>query len=157
MAPSFVERLVIHAPARTVWESLTRVELMPEWMADPRMEVRVETDWTVGGAMVVCGVLHQRPFRNTGRVVAFEPYRRLAYTHLSSLSDLPDEPASHTTFAFTLSPAPGGTALDLIATGFPTESIFRHLRFYWGGALACLGRQAERRAAAPPGVGCAAY
>lgn len=142
MMPSFEESVFIDAPASAVWEHLTSAALMPVWMGDPEMAVEVETDWTVGTPVVIRG-FHHLPFRNTGTVLAFDPGERLAYTHLSSLSRLPDEPASYTTFDFTLSAVADGTSLHLVASGFPTDAVFRHLRFYWGGALACLKRCVE--------------
>ncbi|KRF01869.1 hypothetical protein ASG87_10195 [Frateuria sp. Soil773] len=99
----------------------------------------------MGGSIVVRGIRHARS-GNNGTVREFEPVARLAYTHRSSLSRLPDEPGSYTTLAFGLEPAGDAASLTLAATGFPTEAVFRHLKFYWGGALECLKRQAERRA-----------
>lgn len=144
MTPPFEESVCIDAPASAVWEHLTSVALMPAWMADPAMALEVQTDWTVGSHVLMHGI-HHGPFRNSGRVLAFDPCRRLAYTHLSSLSRLPDQPASYTTLDFTLAPVAEGTSLRLVACGFPTEAVFRHLRFYWGGALACLKRCVESR------------
>lgn len=37
------------------------------------------------------------------------------------------------------------TSLTLVANGFATDSIFRHLQFYWGGTLECLKRHVEQR------------
>ena len=140
---TFEESVLIAAPADAVWENLTSTQLAPQWMGDPEMAVELETEWIVGGPVVVRG-FHHVPFENTGKVLAFEPGRRLVYTHLSSLSRLPDEPASYTTLAFALSPVTDGSSLLLVASGFPTGAVFRHLKFYWGGALACLRRQVER-------------
>lgn len=142
MMQPFEESVLVAAPISAVWEHLTSAALMPAWMGDPEMAVEVETDWAVGSPVVMRGV-HHLPFRNTGTVLAFDPGRRLAYTHLSSLSRLPDVPDSYTTFDFTLSPVADGTSLRLVASGFPTEAVFRHLRFYWGSALACLKRCVE--------------
>lgn len=144
---TFEESILIAAPVGAVWENLISTRLAPQWMGDPEMAVELETEWVVGGSVVVRG-FHHLPFENTGKVLVFEPGRRLVYTHLSSLSRLPDEAASYTTLAFTVSPVIEGTSLLLVATGFPTEAVFRHLRFYWGGALACLKRQVERIPAA---------
>lgn len=134
----------IDAPAHVVWESLTRIELMKEWMGDADMALEIETGWTVGMPIVISGFHHVR-FKNRGVVVAFEPMTRLAYTHLSSLSRLPDVPESHTTLQFALEPVKEATALHFEATGFPTESIFKHLQFYWGGTLPILKRTIEQR------------
>ncbi|MFC4311118.1 SRPBCC domain-containing protein [Steroidobacter flavus] len=138
------QAIVIDAPASVVWENLTRIELMKEWMGDPEMALEIETDWTVGHQIVISGFHHVR-FKNRGRVVAFEPMQRLAYTHLSSLSRLPEVPGSYTMLEFTLAAVNRATALQFQASGFPTESIFKHLQFYWGGTLPVLKRTIEQR------------
>jgi len=38
-----------------------------------------------------------------------------------------------------------GTSLKLRGSGFPTASIFKHLKFYWGGTLEILKQHVERR------------
>lgn len=135
---------IVNAPAHVVWESLTRVELMREWMGDADMALEIEVDWRVGMPIVISGFHHVR-FKNRGVVVAFEPMTRLAYTHLSSLSLLPDVPESHATLQFALEPMKEATALHFEAQRFPTESIFKHLQFYWGGTLPILKRAIEQR------------
>lgn len=70
---------------------------------------------------------------------------RLTYTHLSSLSRLPDNPENHTTLKFTLDSIGGTTSLSLVVTGFPSDTIFKHLQFYWGGTLDILKQHVERR------------
>lgn len=117
---------------------------MKAWMGEPEMMLGIDTDWVIGSPIVVRGV-HYGSFKNTGLVLAFEPRTRLAYTHLSSLSRLPDEPSSYTTLEFRVTEATHATSLKLRATGFPTASIFKHLDFYWGGTLEVLKRHVERQ------------
>lgn len=145
MSPSIRETVAIAAPAWAVWESLTRIECMQAWMGEPEMRIEVETGWNVGGAFVVRGH-HHEPFVNTGVVLAFEPQKALAYTHLSSSSQLPDLPQNHTVFEFALDADDDHTVLTMVATGFPTPVIFKHLQFYWAGTLDILKRHAERYA-----------
>jgi uncharacterized protein YndB with AHSA1/START domain len=140
---SIEQTVVINAPPWVVWESLTRAERMKEWMGEPEMKIEVETDWEVGGPIVVRGFHHAR-FKNTGVVLELEAPKRLRYTHLSSLSRLPDKPESYTTFEFRLDPVGDFTSLTLVVTGFPTETIFKHLQFYWSGTLEILKQHAEQ-------------
>src|SRR5262249_3693843 len=102
-------------------------------------------DWHVGGTIVVSGTLHRVRARNAGLILEFNPPTSLSYTHLSSLSRLPDQSESYTTLAFTLHPVDDRTSLTLVATGFPTETIFKHLQFYWRGTLGILKQYTERR------------
>lgn len=144
MPPSFDFALDIDAPPDQVWACLTDPALMPQWMGEPEMALTVTTDWTPGGPIVIAG-FHHVAFRNTGTVLAFEPSTRLAYTHLSSLSRLADEPAHHSRFEFRLQPRGAATALTMNGRNFATESIYRHLEFYWAGTLALLKAFAQAR------------
>ncbi|WP_426701378.1 SRPBCC family protein [Rhodanobacter sp. Col0626] len=141
---SFEHSTTINAPVECVWDSLTDIEQMKAWMGDPDMALKIDADWVIGSPMVVKGV-HYAPFKNTGTVLAFEPTTCLAYTHLSSLSRLPDQPSSYTTLEFRMALVDDATSLKLRASGFPTASIFKHLEFYWGGTLEILKRHVERR------------
>lgn len=144
MADRIRESITIDAPVAIVWESLTRPELMRAWMGEPAMKLEVNADWRIGGPVVVRGV-HTGRFENRGEVVVFEPESRLSYTHLSSVSRLSDQPENYTVFEFRLTPLDEQTRLDFEAHTFPTEVIFRHLAFYWGGTLEVIGRQAASR------------
>lgn len=141
--PEKIEQsIVIHAPLAAVWEALTRPERMQQWMGEPEMRIEVATDWTVGGPIVVRGFHHAR-FENRGTVLRFEPMQVLRYSHLSSLSRLPDTPENHSVFEFRLQPVQDGTSLAVTVTGFPTEAIFQHLDFYWRGTMTVLARCIE--------------
>jgi uncharacterized protein YndB with AHSA1/START domain len=142
MLQRFVDTVVINAPAQVVWENLTRIESMREWMGEPEMMIEVETNWNVGAPIVVRGFHHIR-FESTGVVLKFEPRKTLSYTHLSSLSRLPDQPQSYTTFEFILEPVGQHTSLTMVATNFPTPTIFKHVQFYWTGTLGILKQYSE--------------
>ena len=140
--------VVIAASPGDVWRVLTTPALMTSWMGEPEMQLEIDTDWRVGAPVEVRGV-HHVAFRNTGTVLRVDPGRALAYTHLSSLSRLPDTPENHTEIAFALAAAGEGTSLTLTLSRFPTESIARHLDFYWRTTLGILKQAVERNVSAP--------
>lgn len=142
---SIEEQVFINAPVSAVWEALTSVERMKEWMGEPEMRLEIETDWQVGNEFIVRGHHHVR-FQNTGVVRDFDPMKRLAYTHLSSLSRLPDNPENHATIGFHLAPMHNGTSLTLSITGPCSANILEHLRFYWQGTLQVLKLHVEQAA-----------
>lgn len=143
---SIEEQVLINAPVSAVWEALTHVERMQEWMGEPEMHLKIETDWQVGNKFVVRG-RHHVPFQNNGIVRDFDPMRRLAYTHLSSLSRLPDIPESHATIGFHLAPTNNATSLTLSIASPRSATIFEHLQFYWRGTLQVLKQHVEQSAA----------
>jgi len=144
MTREFQQTLVINASPSVVWEALTRRELMAQWMGEPEMGVEIETDWTEGSRITIKGFHHAR-FMNTGTVLQCRPPEVLRYSHLSSLSRLPDRPENYSVFEFRLAPAGEHTSLTLTLGGFPTESIFKHLDFYWRGTLRILKQFVEGR------------
>ncbi|MCB0126312.1 MAG: hypothetical protein KDE58_28840 [Caldilineaceae bacterium] len=73
----------------------------------------------------------------------FEPEQVVQYTHLSSLSELPDQPESYTSLEFRLAPVGPQTALTLTLRNFPTEAIYKHLAFYWNVALEIVKKRLE--------------
>ncbi len=133
----------IEASPEAVWEALTDPERMAGWMGEPEMGLEIVTDWRIGGEIVIRG-FHNGEFENRGDVVRFRPGRSLGYTHLSSVSGLPDEPENHTTIAFELIPSGEGTSLHLSVENFPTDSIYKHMAFYWNATLGVLKKMVER-------------
>lgn len=91
------------------------------------------------------GHMNGKDFENRGTVLQFEPEKALQYTHLSSISRLPDRPENHATIAFRLIPIGDQTTLELTLSNFHNESIQKHLVFYWNVTLEVLKRTVEGR------------
>lgn len=141
-----IERTVlINSAAVTVWTTLTEPALMKQWMGDPEMEIDIQTNWQVNGPIVISG-FHHLTFENKGTVLQFESGQALKYNFLSSISRLPDIPENYTVIGFTLSPADRQTALTLVITNFPTETIYRHLDFYWRTTIELIKQLVEKNA-----------
>ncbi|HYX92271.1 MAG TPA: SRPBCC domain-containing protein [Myxococcaceae bacterium] len=143
LTSAIARSVVINARAAAVWDALTNPELMRQWLGEPEMRIEVVTDWAEGSPILIRG-FHHAKFENKGTVLRFEPLGSLRYSHLSSLSRLPDRPESYSVFDFRLKPLEEGTSLTVTVTGFPTESIFKHLDFYWRGTIVVLKRFVEK-------------
>ncbi len=135
----------IDRPSSVVWEALTHPVLMKRWMHDS--EIEIVTTWEVGSPIIinVQEASYKTAFRNTGIVLQFTKDRVLEYSHLSSLSRLPDEAGNYTLIRFTLQPDGDQTLLELDLTNFPTESHYKHIDFYWTVTLKILKRFVEER------------
>lgn len=124
--------VTIHASPSEVWRALTDPDLMKQWMAEPVMRLEIVTDWKVGRPIIVKGRHNNVDFENKGTVPQFEPNSILRYSHLSSVSRLPDKAENHTVIEFRLArTAENSTALNVRTSNFPAESIFKHWEFYW--------------------------
>jgi len=142
---SFERAIFVAAPVEILWTSLTDPLRMAQWMGDDAMPVFVHHEERVGSSIVVRGRQHV-PFESRGRILAWTPTRRFTWTHLSTLSNLPDEPANYTTLDFALAVAGDGSTLEFTMAGFPTLIIRKHLVLYWDATLGVLRRHAEAHA-----------
>jgi hypothetical protein len=111
-------------------------------MGEPEMQIEIETNWKLNSPIIIRGYHHVR-FENRGVVLEFEKDKRLCYTHLSSVSRLPDIPENYSKLLFTLKEGPTATELTVTVENFPTESIQKHLEFYWRGTLTRIKAVAE--------------
>ena len=131
----------IDAPTSTVWDALTNPEIMKKWMSET--EINVVTDWKVGNPIIIHGDLHRIKFENKGMILQLEREKILKYSHLSSLSRLPDETSNYSIMEFLLAPVENQTELTLTLSNFPTDSIYKHLAFYWNVTLEILKKMIE--------------
>ena len=138
----FSKLVTIDAPASQVWQMLTTPELMKKWMM-PDIEIDIITDWKVGSPILMRGHMNGKNFENKGTVLQFEPEKVLQYSHLSSISRLPDRPESYTIMEFRLQSNENQTSLTLTLRNFPTESIYKHLTFYWNVTLEIIKKMIE--------------
>lgn len=139
------KHISIDASQSAVWAALTNPASIRQWMGGPEMGLAISTDWTVAGPLLITG-FHHAAFQNRGTILRFEPEQTLCYTHLSSLSRLSAESQNYSTLCFVLAAVPQ-TSLTLTVDNFPTETIFKHLNFYWGTTLEVLKRFVEQRPA----------
>ena len=116
---------------------------MKKWISET--DIQIITDWKVGSPIIMRGNLHGVKFENKGMILQFEPERILEYNHLSSLSRLPDKPENYAVIEFRLAPIKDQTTQTLTLSNFPTESIYKHLAFYWNVTLEIIKRMIEKQ------------
>lgn len=132
----------IKAASAEIWDTLTKPDLMKQWMSET--DINIITDWKIGSPITIRGELHSASFENKGFVLQFKTAENLVYSHLSSLSDLEDKTGNYSIIEFKLTPAETQTILSLKLSNFPTESIYRHLAFYWRVTLELLKKFIEK-------------
>ena len=135
----------INASVNAVWEALTQAELMARWMHDS--EIEIVTTWEIGSPIIINAneVSYKTAFTNTGVVLQFAKDQVLEYSHLSSLSRLPDQPENYTIIRFDLQPEEDHTLVELTLSNFPTASHYKHIDFYWTITLEILKQYVEEK------------
>lgn len=144
MADIFSTNVIINATREEVWDALTVPETVAEWMGGEELQIKVITDWKVNSLILIQG-FHHAKFENRGVVLQYEKESRLSYSHLSNISRLPDIPENYSIMEFILTPAERGTLLTVNIQNFPTETIRKHLEFYWRGTIFKIKKMVEER------------
>lgn len=130
MPDKFSTVVTINSMPANVWTALTDPEVIPQWMGEPEMKIKVLTDWKINSPILIQG-FHHIKFENKGLILQYEKEKILSYSHLSSVSRLPDQPVNYSILEFILTPVEERTLLTLNIQNFPTETIRKHLEFYW--------------------------
>jgi uncharacterized protein YndB with AHSA1/START domain len=88
----------IDAPRSSVWQSLTDPASIKEYY----LGADVQTDWQVGSPITFKGEWNGKPYEDKGEILAFEPERKLAYSHFSPSGGKPDLPENYHVVEVTL-------------------------------------------------------
>lgn len=107
----------IEAPASEVWKAITTPAEIKNWF----FGVDTKTDWKPGSEIVHTGEWQGKPYEDKGRIVAFEPERKLVHTHWSPISGLDDAEENYQTVTWTLSESGGRTELTIAEENIPSE------------------------------------
>ena len=132
--------ITIEAPASRVWSVLTDSVAIKEFM----FGTDVVTDWTVGGPIVWRGTWEGKGYEDRGRILEFEPGRRLVVTHFSPLSGQEDAPENYHTLTWTLDGQAGTTELTLSQDNNASAEEAQHSRGMWDSLVAGVKEIAER-------------
>jgi uncharacterized protein YndB with AHSA1/START domain len=144
MADKFSTSLSINSTPARVWHMLTNPELMKKWMGEPEMEIEVHTDWKVNSSILISAFLHVKSV-SKGTVLKYDREKILSYSQLSSISHLVDIPENYTILEFALVPVDKQTQLTVTVVNFPTDTIRKHLEFYWRTTIMTIKAEAERQ------------
>jgi uncharacterized protein YndB with AHSA1/START domain len=109
--------ITIDVPIDTVWEALTKPELIKRWF----FGVETETDWQPGSRIVHRGEYQGKPYEDTGTILEIAPPNRLVHSHWSPVSGLPNVPENHERVSWELTERDGKTVLTIKESNLPSE------------------------------------
>lgn len=132
--------IAIEAPTSRVWSVITDHDAIKEFM----FGTDVVTDWTIGGPIVWRGVWDGNEYEDKGRILEFEPGRRLVTTQFSPLGGQEDKPENYHTLTWTLEGGPGTTELTLSQDNNASAEEAQHSKGMWDSLVASVKAIAER-------------
>ncbi|GAC1648239.1 MAG: SRPBCC domain-containing protein [Gemmatimonadaceae bacterium] len=129
----------INAPAKKVWEALTKPNLIKQYF----FGTNVETDWKPGSPIRFHGAWQGKAYEDKGTILEAVPGKRIAYTYWSSLSGTVDLPENYKTVSFDLSNEAGNTVLTLTQDNNDTEEAKKHSEANWQTVIQGLKKLVE--------------
>ncbi|MFA6262275.1 MAG: SRPBCC domain-containing protein [Bacteroidia bacterium] len=142
MTEKFSASVTINSEPSNVWKTLTDIKLMSKWLGEPEMNIEVQTDWGINSPIYIRG-FHHINFENKGTILKYDKEKRLSFTHLSSVSSLADTKDNYTIIEFILTRIDKQTQLTVNIENFPTETIRKHLEFYWRTTVLTIKERTE--------------
>jgi uncharacterized protein YndB with AHSA1/START domain len=110
MSNQTTSRITINAPAASVWEALTKPELVKQW----QYGANVMTDWQKGSPIVYRSEWEGTVYEQTGTILEIEPDKLMRYTLFAPRPGLDDKPENYFTMTYTLEELNGKTMLAII-------------------------------------------
>jgi len=144
MTDKFSASITINSETSNVWTTLTDIELMSKWLGEPEMDIEVYTNWEINSPIFIRG-FHHINFENKGTILQYDKEKRLSFTHLSSVSRLADRKENYTIIEFILTLIDKQTQLTVNIENFPTETIRKHLEFYWRTTILTIKERIEHK------------
>jgi uncharacterized protein YndB with AHSA1/START domain len=122
-----------------VWDALIDPNRVEQYM----FGTRVSTDWEVGSPISWRGEWQGKQYEDKGKILDFEPERKLRYSHFSPLAGKPDLPENYHTVTIELTPTESGTTVDLAQDNNETEQARAHSEANWQSMLDSLKTHVE--------------
>ncbi len=123
----------VDAPVAKVWDALINPILVEQYM----MGAHVESDYSIGSPIHWRGEMNGTPYDDGGKILAFEPNRKLGYSHTSG-------GATHRIF-FDLYAGRGKTSVRLVQTDNVDNKDQNRGEKFWKETLAGLKKIVESR------------
>jgi uncharacterized protein YndB with AHSA1/START domain len=130
----------IRAPVTRVWQALTDPALIKQYL----FGTDVTTDWKIGSPIIYRGEWQGRPYEDKGRILEFEPGKRIVSTYYSSMSGLPDIPENYQTVRYELSGDGDQTDLTITQDNNPSRKDAEHSEQNWKMVLDGMKKLLER-------------
>jgi uncharacterized protein YndB with AHSA1/START domain len=138
--------VTVHAPAREVWDALTKPALVKTYL----MGADLKTDWKEGSPIRYTGEYNGKPYEEKGVVKKVEPPRLLQTTHFSAMSGKEDDPENYALVTYELEEQDGQTLLTVSQDNIADEKGIEGSKRNWQQVLQGLKHTVEALHAPAP-------
>jgi len=129
----------INVTADKVWKALTDPEMITKYM----FGTKVTSDWKEGSKIIWKGEWEGKSYEDKGKILCFDPRKRLQYSHYSPLSGLDDRAENYHVVTIDLAEKNKQTAVTLTQDNNASEKEKDHSEKNWKMMLASLKKLLE--------------
>ncbi len=134
--------ITIQSGPKAVWDALTNPEKIKQYM----FGANVDSSWRVASPITWSGEFEGQNYQDKGVVTAFMPYQKLAYTHFSARSGMPDKPDNYHHVMIKIEDLNGSLRLTLTQDNNASEKAKQQSQHNWAAMLAGLKKLVESAA-----------
>jgi uncharacterized protein YndB with AHSA1/START domain len=127
----------INAPAKKVWEGLTKPDLVKQYF----FGTNVESTWEKGAEIFFRGEYEGKKYEDKGVIISVEPGKHVAYEYWSSLSGEPETPENYREVVYDLVEKDNGTEVTITQETTPEKR--EHSEQNWKKVLDGLQKTVE--------------
>lgn len=139
MSYSASASIVINASRQSVWEAVTRPELVKQYF----FGTNLVTNWQVGSPILFRGEWEGKSYEDKGTVLDFEPLESLSYSYWSSMGGTEDKPENYQRLRYQLEELDGKTKLTITQENAATQESADHSAGNWQMVLEGLKKVVE--------------
>jgi uncharacterized protein YndB with AHSA1/START domain len=129
----------IDAPISEVWDALTNPDMIREYM----FGTTVISDWKEGSKIIWEGEWQGKPYEDKGKILLFEPQKKLQYSHFSPIAGLVDKPENYQIVTIDLTKEGDQTHVNLEQNNNANEDAKEHSEKNWNMMLTSLKKLLE--------------
>ena len=129
----------IDATPERIWKALVTPAAIKQYM----FGTTVTSDWKEGSPIRWKGEWQGKSYEDNGTILAFEPNRKLEYSHFSPLAGKPELPENFHTVTIELAPEGKGTNVTLSQDNNASEQEREHSTKNWEMMLSGLKEYVE--------------
>lgn len=123
-------KTIVNAPIEKVWEALTNPEIFKQYFFGTEML----TSWKVGEEIIFQGEWEGQKYKDRGQILEYVHNEKLAYSYLSSWSEMEDLPENYLWVSYEVKPTEKGTELTIQQTNYDEEKA-KHSEVSWSSLV----------------------
>ncbi len=135
------ENLTINAPAKVVWDALTKPELIKQYF----FGTYASSDWKEGSPITFEGEWEGKHYKDKGTILDVVPGKRLQYNFWSQMSGIEDKPENYVVITYDLAGKDNTTLLTITQQNIPTQEMREHSEQNWRKVMDGLKKLVEGR------------